>query len=71
MIHSLQFFSQRAKSWPFFGMDTPTPCHQLVSFVDFFLLRLVPSLGQRTSQPVVGIVILSVLVFQLALIEQR
>ena len=69
MIESLQVLSQLLERWPFFGVDTPTLRHQLVDVVDRLLLLGLPELGHRTPQPLVVIIILSVLVFQLALIE--
>ena len=71
MIKSLQFFSQFLKRWPFFWVDTPALHHQLVNIVDCLLLLGLPRLGHRTPQPLVILVILSVLVLQLALIEHN
>ena len=71
MIKSLQFFSQLLKSWPFLRMDTPTLHHQLIDIVDCLLLLGLPRLRNRTPQPFVVIIILSVLVLQLALIEHN
>ena len=69
MIDSLQVFSQLLERWPFFRVDTPALRHQLVNIVDRLLLLGLPELGHRTPQPLIVIIILPVLVFQLALIQ--